>query len=113
MLPLLGHYRLTELRVKHVAEAPSTVTSSAANRQRVRATLRSALNAAVREQLITVNPAALVELPSGKAPRAKVWTTERTAAWKAAIAALAAADPDGPRREQLEAACRPASPVMV
>jgi hypothetical protein len=40
----------------------------------VRATLRSALNDAIREGLITTNPAALVKLPPGKRPKAYVWT---------------------------------------
>lgn len=68
--PELGHHRLTELRTAHVADALAAVTSSAANRQRVRATLRVALNDALREGLISVNPAALVKLPSGKRPKA-------------------------------------------
>ena len=60
----------------------SKVTSSDANRQRVRGTLRSALNDAVRQQLIPTNSAALVKLPSGKAPRALVWTSERVRRWQ-------------------------------
>ncbi|MFV2180025.1 site-specific integrase, partial [Actinomadura sp. LOL_011] len=54
----------------------------AATKQRIRATLRSALNRAIREQLIEVNVAALVELPSGKAPKALVWTDERITQWR-------------------------------
>jgi integrase len=80
--PGLGHLRLAELRVAHVAEALADVTSSDANRQRVRATLRTALNDAVRQGLIPTNPAALVKLPSGKRPRALVWTAERVERWK-------------------------------
>jgi len=81
--PELGHHRLTELRTVHVADALGEVTSSAANRQRVRATLRVALNDAIREGLIPANPAALVKLPSGKRPQAYVWTPERVARWNA------------------------------
>ncbi len=80
--PELGHIRLTELRTAHVADALAAVSSSAANRQRVRATLRVALNDAVREGLLSVNPAALVKLPSGKRPKAYVWTTERVERWR-------------------------------
>jgi hypothetical protein len=40
-----------------------------ATKQRIRATLRSALTKAIKQRLIEVNVAALVELPSGKAPR--------------------------------------------
>jgi len=50
--------------------------------QRIRATLRSALAQACAEQLIGVNVAKLVSLPSGKRPRAKVWTPVRVAEWE-------------------------------
>lgn len=51
-------------------------------RRRIRATLRVALNKAIKQRLIEVNVAALVELPSGKAPKALVWTEERIARWE-------------------------------
>ncbi|MEU6036149.1 tyrosine-type recombinase/integrase [Actinomadura sp. NPDC047616] len=54
----------------------------AASKQRIRATLRSALNKAIKQRLIEVNVAALVELPSGKAPKALIWTDERIAEWR-------------------------------
>jgi integrase len=55
----------------------------AATKQRIRATLRSALNRAIKqEQLITVNHAAFVELDSGKRPKALMWTDEHVAAWR-------------------------------
>ncbi|GGU89796.1 site-specific integrase [Streptomyces filipinensis] len=53
-----------------------------ATRQRVRSTLRAALNAAIAQQLITFNPAAHVELEAGKRPKALVWTDERILHWK-------------------------------
>ncbi len=52
-----------------------------ANKQRIRATLRAALNAAIRRGTITMNPAKFVELPSGKRPRAVLWTSERVVGW--------------------------------
>lgn len=52
-----------------------------ANRQRIRATLRAALNAAIRRGMITMNPAQFVELPSGKRPKAMLWTSERVVGW--------------------------------
>ncbi|MEU6036110.1 site-specific integrase [Actinomadura sp. NPDC047616] len=58
-----------------------------ATKQRIRATLRSALSKAIRERLIEVNVAALVELPSGKAPKALVWTDERITVWERDFAA--------------------------
>ncbi|MEO3829901.1 tyrosine-type recombinase/integrase [Actinomadura sp. B10D3] len=59
----------------------------AATKHRIRATLRSALAKAVRERLIDINVAALVELPSGKAPKALVWTEERINQWQHDFAA--------------------------
>lgn len=55
----------------------------AASKQRIRATLRAALNEAIRRQLITINVAGFVELPSGRRPKALVWTPERVARWQA------------------------------
>jgi integrase len=49
---------------------------------RIRATLRAALNAAIREGLISANPARLVELPSAVRPHPVVWTVPREAAWR-------------------------------
>jgi len=55
---------------------------SPATLARIRATLRAALNAAVREGLISVNPARLVELPAPARPHPVVWTAPREAAWR-------------------------------
>lgn len=57
--------------------------TSDAYKQRIRATLRAALNHAMRLGLITFNPASWVELPSGKRPKALLWTKERVARWHA------------------------------
>ncbi|GAA5132467.1 tyrosine-type recombinase/integrase [Pseudonocardia adelaidensis] len=111
--PHLGHLRMDDLRVAHVAEMLAEVPFSDATRQRVRATLRSALNDAIREGLLMVNPAALVKLPAGKRPKALVWTAERVQRWRQANELLAACEPDAPEREQLELAAQPPSPVMV
>jgi hypothetical protein len=113
LAPPLGHLRLDELRVGHVAEALAVVEGTDATRQRVRATLRSALNDAIREGLIVVNPAALVRLPAGKRPKALVWTVERVQRWAAAVERLEGLEIDDPAREQLEASAQPPSPVMV
>ncbi|OEV13145.1 site-specific integrase [Streptomyces nanshensis] len=53
-----------------------------ATRQRIRSTLRAALNAAITQQLATFNPAAHVELEAGKRPKALVWTQERILHWR-------------------------------
>ncbi len=52
--------------------------------QRIRATLRSALADAVRQGLTAVNVAKLTKLPTGKRPKALVWTSERVTAWQMA-----------------------------
>src|SRR6266542_2371627 len=41
---------------------------------RIRATLRSALNAAIRDGVLRDNPARLAELPTPRPPQAHVWT---------------------------------------
>ena len=48
----------------------------------VHATVRSALNAAVKRRKIAHNPARHVELERVRAPRALVWTDERVAHWR-------------------------------
>jgi site-specific recombinase XerD len=55
---------------------------SAATLTRIRATIRAALNAAIREGLITANPVRIVELPAVPRPHPAVWTPEREAAWR-------------------------------
>jgi integrase len=57
--------------------------AGSATKQRIRATLRVALNAACRPPAkIVYNPAKYVELLSGKPPKALVWTAERVARWQ-------------------------------
>ncbi|MGV9385042.1 tyrosine-type recombinase/integrase [Nonomuraea sp. NPDC003707] len=58
------------------ALSPSTV-------QRVHATLRAALNEAIREGLIDTNPARRLRLPHVRRPHAQVWTRSRVAVWRA------------------------------
>lgn len=57
---------------------------SPASMQRIRSTLRAALNDAIEQQLgITFNPAKSVEMLSAKRAKALVWTEERVARWQA------------------------------
>lgn len=60
-----------------------------ATKQRIRATLRSALTDALNEQLVTLNVAKLVKLESGKRPKARVWTAERVLRWREVRAQVA------------------------
>ena len=57
----------------------------ASSRQRIRSTLRAALNDAIGQQRfgITFNPAAHVALDPGKRPKGLLWTDEHVARWKA------------------------------
>ncbi|MFI6184291.1 tyrosine recombinase XerC [Nonomuraea sp. NPDC051191] len=106
--PYLGDIRLDRLRVSDVAgmfdaieEFNDVITSARASgdpeeratvkyrrpvgpatMHRIRATLRHALNIAIKQdRLIDFNPAAVVELPDVDRPKALVWTDERVAAW--------------------------------
>jgi hypothetical protein len=107
--PHLGHLPIDRLRVVHIGAMFDAIDANnefiraarasgdakqraavkgrrvvgAATKQRIRATLRSALNRAItQEQLITVNHASFVELDSGKRPKAVIWTDEHVAAWR-------------------------------
>jgi integrase len=91
LIPHLGRIRLAELTGRDVA-ATFTVLSAAPTRtgrpltpaslHRIRATLRAALNAAIREGLLQVNPARHVELRTPRRPPARVWTKTRVEAWR-------------------------------
>ncbi|MEV0343651.1 tyrosine-type recombinase/integrase [Nocardia sp. NPDC050713] len=99
----IGRVKLDELRVHHLTAAfedieerneeirrgkiKARVTGPSAM-QRMRAMLRSCLSDALREGLVTVNVAKLVKLPSGKPPKALVWTKAREKTWRNAIAKL-------------------------
>jgi integrase len=53
-----------------------------ATARRVYCTVRSALNAAVRERLIPDNPARYLQLPAGRRPHAVIWTRRRVKDWR-------------------------------
>jgi integrase len=108
LLPHLGSIRLDKLRVGHITamydaiEARNTMITARrtspdpathrsakgmrimkpATMHRLRATLRAALNAAVRQRIIDVNPACHVELPPMRRPKALVWTETRVQEWQ-------------------------------
>lgn len=56
---------------------------SGATLQRIRGVLHAALNAAIRRELLTRNPAHWIELPAARRPRAVVWTDARVEHWRA------------------------------
>ncbi|MYU22702.1 tyrosine-type recombinase/integrase [Streptomyces sp. SID8352] len=74
--------RLAAEKAKLDAMPPYRRITGPATQQRIRATLRSALNAAISQQLLTFNPAAHVELASGKRPKAVLWTPEHVERWQ-------------------------------
>jgi len=53
-----------------------------ATTRRVYYTIRSALNAAAREQLIPGNPTRYLQVPAGRRPHAVVWTARRVKQWR-------------------------------
>ncbi|WP_046505923.1 site-specific integrase [Streptomyces odonnellii] len=75
--------RLDQERAKLAEMPPYRRVTGPATQQRIRATLRSALNSAISRQLLTFNPASHVELASGKRPKALLWTDERVDHWRA------------------------------
>ncbi|MGW4731872.1 site-specific integrase [Streptomyces shenzhenensis] len=74
--------RLAIEREKLAAMPPYRKVTGPATKQRIRGTLRAALNAAIRNQMIMFNPAAWVELKSGKRPKAKLWTAQHVEHWR-------------------------------
>lgn len=89
LIPLLGRRALAELTVGHVEVMFTAIAAhrtrdgrpvTAATLQRIRATLRRALNVAIREQLLHDNVARLVVLPRPAHHRPQPWTSARIAA---------------------------------
>jgi integrase len=107
-LPAFGDVPLDKLRLAHVEKAFALIDAEndriaaaqasddpavrasvrgqrlvgPATKQRIKATLRSALGVAEDQKLITTNVAKSLRLASGKAPKARVWTAARLAAWE-------------------------------
>ena len=91
LVPYLGPVLLAELSTGHVQAMFTAISRqhqelgspvSAATLNRVRATLRAALNTAVRRGVIGENPASRAELPRARRPRAVVWTPARVEHWQ-------------------------------
>jgi hypothetical protein len=78
----VGHARAGADPDEHVA-VEGMRPMSPARQQRVRATLRKALNDAIHKaRLIEFNPAVGIELPSAARPKAQVWTDKAVARWR-------------------------------
>lgn len=113
-LPAFGDVPLDKLRLQHVARAFDAIDAEnarivaarasedpavrrsvagmrptgAATKQRIRATLRSALSDAAAQDrgLVAVNVAKLLRLEPGTRPKARLWTGARVKAWETAYA---------------------------
>ena len=109
LIPYLGAWRIDRLRSGHIDAMYDAIDErnqrirklrasrdqkkrdmvkgqrvvGAATQHRIHATLRKALNDAMRrDKLRDDNPALMVELPPAKPPKPMVWTAERVAAWR-------------------------------
>jgi integrase len=93
LLPHLRRIRLSDLRASHLDGLFNAISTEGARGQlsrttvrRVHATLRNALNAAVRRRLIAFNPATQVELAVPRRTSIAVWTPEQLGSFLDAIA---------------------------
>jgi integrase len=91
LMPLLGEIRLSELRAHHVDSMLAAISTPQRRRplspstvRRVHATLRTALNSAVRQRLLPYNPAVHVDLPVQRREPVTVWGPEEVARFLAA-----------------------------
>ncbi len=91
LVPYLGGTPLAELSPADVQAMFTAIIRgdaalgrpvSAATLRRIHATLRAALNGAVRAGLITSNPGRWPELPAAARPRPQVWTPALTERWE-------------------------------
>lgn len=97
--PELGHLRLRDLRPSHVYALLDVVAGtrddvhgerperprSAATVHRVRATLRTALSAAVKERRLSWNPARELDMPRERREQVQPWTPAETGAFLDAV----------------------------
>ncbi|MBZ6135734.1 site-specific integrase [Streptomyces olivaceus] len=81
--PAAERERLDTERAKLAEMKPYRKANGPATRHAIRRTLRTALNAAIAQQLITFNAAAHVELGSSARPKGLLWTAERIERWRA------------------------------
>ncbi|WP_019061653.1 site-specific integrase [Streptomyces prunicolor] len=80
--PVKERERLAAERAKLAEMKPYRKANGPATRQAIRRTLRTALNAAIAQQMITFNAAAHVELDAAARPTGLLWTPERVARWR-------------------------------
>ncbi|WP_327042830.1 site-specific integrase [Micromonospora ureilytica] len=92
LIPAIGHIELANLRACHVQAAFLNIGTrrttsgrllAASTQNRIRATLRSALSEAVRQDFISLNPASRIRLPKPYKVHPVLWTAAREAEWRA------------------------------
>ena len=84
--PVIGDLPLERISAAHVERVLAAVPGSPGTRHRVLATLRAALNAAVKARQITWNPCVSVELEAENPPEAQRWTPAEAARFLAYVA---------------------------
>src|SRR5947209_3774716 len=92
--PYLGRVRLSELRPEHIEQMYQGIKGGNLDRERpvgpagmrrIHATLRSALNSAVRRRMIAFNPAVHVELEQPKRVEQRYWEPHHVAKFLSAV----------------------------
>jgi integrase len=84
--PALGRHPLAELRPAHIRDALDPMTSSGLSPTTVHlaySALRTALNAAIREQILTWNPCMAAKVEGPARPEMEVWTPGQVATFLA------------------------------
>ena len=74
--PVIGDLPLERLNTGHIEAVLAAVPGSASTRHRVLATLRAALNAAIKQRKITHNPCGGIELEPEDPPEQRRWTPD-------------------------------------
>lgn len=91
LIPYLGRIELAQLTTRDIGRMFAALAGrrtrygkpiASSTLHRIRATLRAALNAAVREGVIASNPARMIRLPASSRPYPQVWTDRWVAAWR-------------------------------
>jgi len=91
LAPYLGQILLADLSPAHVQAMFTAISRqheamgrpvTTATLVRVKATLRTSLNAAIRAGHVASNAASRAELPPARRPKAVVWTAERISEWQ-------------------------------
>lgn len=80
--PAAAREQLAIERARLAEMPPYRRVNGPATRQAIRRTLRTALNAAIGQQLITYNAAQYVELTASSRPQGLLWTATRVARWR-------------------------------